>query len=274
MSSSSSASPALRILAPDEPPAFEVVNPEGPSSAVLLCDHASNAVPRSLPELGRQHEALREHTGWDIGAARLSRRMSALLDAPLVLSGYSRLVIDCNRPLGSPTSIPEISCGVPIPGNAIDAAEAGARADACFWPYHHAITALLDARRERRKRTAILSIHSFTPAMPGQERPWHAAVLYGRDRRLAAPFLEALRREPGLCVGDNEPYRVTEGGDYGIPTHGEARGLPCVLLEIRQDGLISDEGVEVWAQRLAASYRAIEASGDLNALPPDAAAGG
>ncbi|KYF63194.1 N-formylglutamate amidohydrolase [Sorangium cellulosum] len=257
----SSPPPASRFLAPDEPPAFEVVNPEGRSSAVLLCDHASNAVPRSLPELALQEEALREHTGWDIGAALLSRRLSALLDAPLVLSGYSRLVIDCNRPLGAPSSIPEVSCGVPIPGNAIDAAEARARADACFWPYHDAITALLDARRDRRRPTAILSVHSFTPSMPGQERPWHAAVLYGRDRRLAAPFIELLRREPGLCVGDNEPYHVSAGGDYGIPVHGEARGLPCVLLEIRQDGLLSAEGVEAWAQRLAAIYRAIEAQG-------------
>ncbi|XXX80259.1 N-formylglutamate amidohydrolase [Sorangium sp. So ce134] len=254
----SSPPPALRILAPDEPPAFEVVNPQGRSSAVLLCDHASNAVPRSLSALRAQEEALCQHTGWDIGAARLSRRLSALLDAALVLSGYSRLVIDCNRPLGSPTSIPEISCGVPIPGNAIDAAEASARADACFWPYHRAIDALLDERRDRQKSTAILSVHSFTPSMLGQDRPWHAAVLYGRDRRLAALFLEAMRREPGLCVGDNEPYRVTDGGDYGVPVHGEARGLPCVLLEIRQDGLLSDEGVEAWAQRLAAIYRELE----------------
>ncbi|WP_437930167.1 N-formylglutamate amidohydrolase [Sorangium sp. So ce291] len=256
----SSPPPALRILAPDEPPAFEVVNPDGRSSAVLLCDHASNAVPRSLSVLALQKEALSQHTGWDIGAALLSRRLSALLDAPLVLSGYSRLVIDCNRPLGSPTSIPEISCGVPIPGNTIGADEARARAEACFWPYHNAITALLDARRDRREATAILSVHSFTPSMPGQDRPWHAAVLYGRDRRLAALFLEALRREPGLCVGDNEPYYVSDGGDYGIPVYGEARGLPAVLLEIRQDGLLSAEAVEAWAQRLAAIYREIEAA--------------
>lgn len=250
--------PALPLLAADEPPAFEVVNPEGRSSAVLLCDHASNRVPRSLGNLCLRSDDLCDHIGWDLGAAQLSRRLSALLDAPLVLSGYSRLVIDCNRPLGTPASIPENSCGVPVPGNVIDAAEAKARADACFWPYHNAITRLLDLRRDRRIATAILSMHSFTPSMPGQERPWQVAILYGRDRRLAAPFLEALRREPGLCVGDNEPYRVSEGGDYSIPVHGEARGLPCVLIEVRQDCLASAEGVEAWAQRLAAIYRGID----------------
>ncbi|WP_436604628.1 N-formylglutamate amidohydrolase [Sorangium sp. So ce1036] len=256
----SSLPPAVSLLEPDEPPAFEVVNPEGRSSAVLLCDHASNLVPRRLARLGLYGEELSEHIGWDLGAARLSRRLSALLDAPLVLSGYSRLVIDCNRPLGSPTSIPQISGGVPIPGNAIDAAEAEARAEACFWPYHRAIRALLDARRDAGERTAVLCVHSFTPSLLGEDRPWHAAVLYGRDRRLAARFLEALRRDPALCVGDNEPYRVTEGGDYSIPAHGEARGLPHLLLEIRQDGLASDEQVEAWAQRLAAIYREIDLS--------------
>ncbi|WP_437680224.1 N-formylglutamate amidohydrolase [Sorangium sp. So ce131] len=256
----SSLPPAPSLLAPDEPPAFEVVNPDGRSSAVLLCDHAANVVPRRLARLGLYGDELSQHIGWDIGAARLSRRLSTLLDAPLVLSGYSRLVIDCNRPPGSPTSIPQISGGVPIPGNAIDAAEAEARADACFWPYHRAAAALLDARRDRRKSTVVVCVHSFTPSLLGQDRPWHAAVLYGRDRRLAGPFLEALRREPGLCVGDNQPYYVTDGGDYSIPVHGEARGLPCVLLEIRQDGLTRDEDVEAWAQRLARIYREIEAA--------------
>jgi predicted N-formylglutamate amidohydrolase len=40
---------------------------------------------------------------------------------------------------------------------------------------------------------------------------------------------------PGLVVGDNEPYRVTPGSDYGIPVYAERAGRPGVLVELRQD---------------------------------------
>jgi predicted N-formylglutamate amidohydrolase len=110
MDSDSSAS-TLALLGSDEPPPVELVNDGGRSSAVLVCDHASNRVPQQLGTLGLDAAQLADHIGWDPGAAEVARRLSTLLDAPLVLSGYSRLVIDCNRPLRSTGSIAEESDG-------------------------------------------------------------------------------------------------------------------------------------------------------------------
>lgn len=251
--------PLLPLLAADEPPAFEVVNPEGRARAVLICDHASPRVPRALHELGLPEKDRLAHIGWDVGAADVARRLSALIDAPLVLSGYSRLVIDCNREPGTEGSIPPESGGARVPGNeAVSEADARARADVLFWPYHRAIDALLDARASAGRATALLCVHSFTPVEDGERRPWDAGIIYGREDRMSQLVLEALRAEPSLVVGDNQPYSVESGGDYSVPTHGEQRGIPHASIEMRQDGLTSPEGVEAWAQRLARVLAAIE----------------
>ncbi|GBR53378.1 N-formylglutamate amidohydrolase [Neokomagataea thailandica NBRC 106555] len=115
-------------------------------------------------------------------------------------------------------------------------------------PYHAVITAELDARTERP--TALIALHSFTPVMQGVRRPWHAGVLFNRDSRLSHIVAGLLRAE-GLCVGENEPYVLTDTSDYTVPLHAEARGLPYLEIEIRQD-LIADEGGQIeWAERLA-----------------------
>lgn len=244
------------MLLPDEPPAFEVVNPHGASRALVLCDHASPLMPRALGTLGLDPSQLLEHIGYDIGAAHIARRLSALLDAPLVLSGYSRLAIDCNRPLAAPSSIPAVTCGVRVPGNeGLSQAQRDARAEACFWPYHRAIEALLDARPRPR---AVLSVHTFTPDMPGEDRPWPIAMLWGKDRTLAGLFIDELRARHGLLVGDNQPYRITDGGDYSVPAYAERRGVPGVLIEVRQDGARTAQDAHLWAERLAEIYLAIE----------------
>lgn len=250
----------LPLLEPDEPPSVELVNAGGRARTVVICDHASHRLPRRLGDLGVSEANRLTHIGWDIGAALVARRLAELVDAPLVLSGYSRLAIDCNRPPGAPTSIPEATGGVEVPGNRgvtpIDAAE---RAEALFWPYHRATEALLDARRDASLPTCLVAVHSFTPSLLGKARPWRAGLLYNRDRRLADLFREALAREPGMIVGDNEPYRVTDGGDFTVPVHGERRGIPHVLFEIRQDEIGSPAGVEAWAARLASLVREAEA---------------
>ncbi len=241
------------LLAPDEPAAFRIINSEGSGSAVLVCDHASNQIPRRLGTLGLGTGELADHIAWDPGAAEVAQRLAAHLDAPLVLSGYSRLVIDCNRPLDSPESIPEQSAGVPVPGNlGLTPEERDARIHALFWPYHRAITRLLDQRAERP--SLLLSIHSFTPCLNGQSRPWPIGVSYGRDRRLAARMRHELARHGDLLVGDNEPYAIEEAHDYTIPVHGEGRGLLHVLIEIRQDGIRTPAATATWAARLAEVY--------------------
>jgi predicted N-formylglutamate amidohydrolase len=242
-----------------KPAPVEVVNPSGRSTAFLVCDHASARVPEALGSLGLTQDELHQHIGWDIGAAEVARHLSTLLDAPLVLSGYSRLVIDCNRPPGAPTSIAATSGGVAVPGNAsVGEAEAQARAETYFWPYHRTIARMLDERLAAGRPAAILSIHSFTPSLLGQARPWPIAMIYGKDRLLAGLLLEALGREHGVLVGDNQPYHVTDEGDYGIPVHAERRALPGVLVELRQDEVGSPLGARAWAERLSRLYREIE----------------
>jgi len=247
----------MGLLEPDEPAPVEVANANGEGAAVLLCDHASNRIPHRLGSLGLDTRQLADHIAWDPGAAEVARRLSSELDAPLVLSGYSRLVIDCNRPLGHPGSIPEESAGVAIPGNRGLAPEARMlRVETLFRPYHDVVAGLLDRRIARP--TLLLSIHSFTPVLNGRARPWHVGVSYGRDPRLAALLLEALARAGDLSVGENQPYPIEDAVDYTIPHHGEGRGLPSVMIEIRQDGIRGAADALDWAARLAAAYRRVE----------------
>ena len=244
------------LLGPSDPPAFTVLRPEGRARIVFGCDHASKAVPAALGRLGLDEAQLDDHIGWDPGALEVAKLLSEALDAPLVSSGYSRLVIDCNRPIGVPSSIAEQSGGVDIPGNQnLDDEAKRARAESCYWPYHRALERILDAREERGEPTVFVTIHSFTPAVLGVARPWHAAVLHRKGSRIAPLLLEGLRRFDHLVIGENEPYRVTDGGDYSVPVHGEARGLPSALLEMRNDGVRSTEGVRAMAQRLTLVFR-------------------
>lgn len=242
----------LRLLDADEPSPVQVVGAERSGPFVVLCDHAGCALPRALGNLGLTSAELETHIAWDIGAAGVARRLAHELDAPLFLQRYSRLAIDCNRPLSAPDSIPLQSGGIAIPGNAgLTSAQAEARARAIFGPYHACISDLL----ARRSHYLLITVHSFTPELYGERRPFHAGVLYERDERLAAPLLSLLRQEPGLIVGDNEPYRASAATDYAIIEHGERRDAPYVELEVRQD-LVGDEaGQMAWAERFARLLR-------------------
>jgi predicted N-formylglutamate amidohydrolase len=236
------------LLGPGDPPPFTLFNPEGQAPMVLVCDHASNAIPTALGQLGLGPAELAQHVAWDIGAAQVTRLLATRLDAPAVLGGYSRLVVDCNRAPGDPTSIVEISDGIVIPGNRdLDDAQADARVNEVFWPYHHAITQALAHRwRHGGRAPALIAIHSFTPVMNDFQRPWHLGVLWNRDPRLAKPLLARFGAESALCVGDNQPYSGRNVG-FTMDTHGGAAGLPHVEIEIRQDLIADNEGCERWA---------------------------
>ena len=240
-----------------DPAAFDVVNPDGDSPYVLTCEHASNHIPERYGDLGLPPHELERHIAWDIGAAMVARRLSALLDAPLILSGYSRLLIDCNRPIGSPTSIPLISEATAIPGNAgLAPKERERRARDFFWPYQDAVSRVLDARHEKGRRSTIIAVHSFTPVYHGAARPWHAGVLFRKSERLGMALIQALAA-PGRIVAANEPYAIEDDGDYTIPIHGEARGLDAVLLELRQDLIASAQGANAWARSLSDALQAL-----------------
>jgi predicted N-formylglutamate amidohydrolase len=251
------------LLGPDDPPVFEAVNPSGSASILLICDHASRAVPRSLANLGLDAAATERHIAWDIGAAEVTRLLSKRLDAPALLAGYSRLVIDLNRHPGHPGSIPEISDGTVVPGNRdLTAAARAERVDTFFWPYHQAITDALSWRCWSGRPPALFSIHSFTPTMNGQARPWDVSTLWKRDPRLAVPILEALSAEGDLVVGDNQPYSGRDVA-YTVDLHATAAGLPAMGLEIRQDRVTTPEDVARWARILGDALSDILSQGDV-----------
>jgi predicted N-formylglutamate amidohydrolase len=259
-------SPAAPLLAAGDPPPFEILHPERRAPLLVICDHASRAIPRALGGLGLEDAVLMRHIGWDIGAAEVTRRLAGLLDAPAVLCGYSRLVIDCNRGLGDATSIPEVSDGVAVPGNAgLTPAARVARVDGIFRPYHAAIAAQLAAFAARGIVPVVFSVHSFTPVMNGFARPWHVGILWDKDPRVPVPLIAGLAAaDPRRIVGDNEPYSAREPSGYSIRTHAEPAGLPHVAVEIRQDLVDTPAGTAEWADALAAGLRPILGYPDLH----------
>lgn len=247
------------LLGAGDPAVFRVHNPHGTSPFLLLADHAGQRVPAALRELGLPQHELDRHIGWDIGIAGTTAALAQRLDAWAIEQSYSRLLIDCNRPLVSPTLIPETSDGTVIPGNtALSPAQRQQRIDAIHAPYHARIEAELDRRRDAGTPTLLVMMHSFTPAMNGAQRPWHAGVLYHRDTRFAHALLQALRAEGDLEVGDNQPYSVSSSSDYAVPVHGEGRGLVHVELEIRQDLIADAAGQQAWAARLERIFRTLQ----------------
>jgi predicted N-formylglutamate amidohydrolase len=255
-----------RLLAADEPPPVLEIGLQGRSNFVIVVDHAARRIPRRLNDLGLPAAELQRHIAWDIGALEVARQVAAALDAPLVAQNYSRLVIDCNRDPKVPTSIPRMSESTEIPGNLqLSAADIAARRTEIFEPYHQRIRALLDERAAAGRPTILVAQHSMTNIYHGVRREMHAAVLYNRDRRFAGLVLDGLRREAGLTIGDNQPYFVSDETDYTIPRHGEARGLPHVEIELRQDLVGDAAGQAEWARRIARVLQ--EAEQDFSGAP-------
>lgn len=234
-----------------EPAAFEIINADGTSPYVLTCEHASNYIPARYGNLGVAEAELQRHIAYDIGAAGMSRLLSTALDAPLILSGYSRLLIDCNRPLHSPTLMPVVSETTDIPGNRnLSRDEIATRARDFYWPYQNAVTSVLDQRQARGQATTLLAMHSFTPVFKGFQRPWQAGLLFRKSVQLGEMLVERLNA-PSRLVAANQPYQISDDGDYTIPVHGEARGLEAVLFEVRQDLIASLDGQKKWAALIA-----------------------
>ena len=256
------------LFGEDAPPVVEE-NPLGRSPFLLTSDHFGRAIPRKLGDLGLTEGELTRHIAWDIGIAGVARALAVHLDAHLIAQAYSRLIIDCNRPLDAPGSIPRISEATIIPGNeGLTREAAEARRHEVFDPYHRRITETIDRRLLEGIPTVLVSLHSFTPVYAGIKRPWHVGTLYQSDARLPPLLLKGLRAQSDLVVGDNEPYAVSNETDYTIPVHGEARGLMNTGIEIRQDLIADPAGEMQWAERLAAVFGEIEASLRAQALLP------
>lgn len=230
---------------------FEVLAGAASRGLIILCDHASNALPAVYGTLGLPPAELERHIAWDIGAAGVTRHLSRLLGAPAVLTCWSRLLIDPNRGEDDPTLIMRLSDGAIIPGNRyLDAAERERRIARFYRPYHDAIRRVIARARATGRAPIVFGMHSFTDVWKGVPRPWHVGVLWERDRRIAMPLLAALRAEGDLIVGDNEPYPGQYEGDT-LWQHGTQTGLPFCSLEIRQDLITTKAGQHAWAERIA-----------------------
>ncbi len=254
MSSHKSTSKFSSESAEDRSP-FELVNPTGNPDILILCDHASAALPGGYDTLGLPATEFHRHIAYDIGCAEVVRALASHLNCPAILGRYSRLLVDLNRGSDDPTIVMKLSDGSVIPANADvdrfgDAEEFHSRIAHYHEPYHDAVDRQIKVALTKGRIPTIVSIHSFTPSWRGKARAWHAGVLWDKDPRLALPLLRVLSEDEGLMVGDNEPYGGFLKGDT-LYRHCTKPGLPHALLEIRQDLIDTEKGQVEWAERLA-----------------------
>jgi predicted N-formylglutamate amidohydrolase len=240
-----------KILAANEPAPFKVINPKGCGAGLIICDHSSKRVPRSLGGLALKKSDLGRHIGWDIGTEDIGRYLSKALDMPAVLAGYSRLVVDLNRAPDHRECMVEESDHTQIPANAgLSNAARELRLKEIFWPYHNQIARQVDRFVKKRQTPLLLAIHSFTPEMDNVKRPWHIAVLWNKQEKIAKKLIAAIRKNnPGFLVGENEPYTLKNERFKGstIWRHAEERDLPYVFVEFRQDLVDTKEKAVQWA---------------------------
>lgn len=228
-----------------------VTNRSGASRYVIVCEHASNWLPASLGTLGLSPADMERHIAWDPGALPVAAGLAEILDATLVESRVSRLAIDCNRPLDAPDLIAQVSETTRVPGNeGLDAAAREARIALAYRPFHEALADVVESRVAAGRATWIVTIHSFTPVYKGVSRPWHIGIIHDEDERLSAPLLAGLYGVPGITVGANQPYSPADRVYFTLERHARPRGLPCAMIEIRNDVIADESGQRKWAERL------------------------
>lgn len=251
-----------QLLDADDPPPYEVLNAYQADSPILIvCDHASNYVPKALNGLNIDPRYFQQHIGYDIGAAGVSRCMAEEMGVTTVLAGFSRLVIDPNRFLTAHDSIPSISDGATISGNeALSAADMMLRVEELFIPYHHAINRAITQICSHYSLPLILSVHSYTPIFQGFERPWEIGVLWEGDDDIAAILVDYLRENTRFHVGENEPYHACNPIGYTVKTHAESKHYPHVLVEIRQDLIEDTQGQQEFARILTDALKMIQST--------------
>ncbi|OMH30249.1 N-formylglutamate amidohydrolase [Motiliproteus sp. MSK22-1] len=259
-----------KLLTTNDPLPFRVLNETGTTPLLLVCDHASNHVPKHLSNLGLDDQTLQEHVAWDIGSADLAAIITQQLNCRAVLANYSRLLIDVNRnPADNdPSMIPEISDSYIIPANQdLNSLQKQQRISEIMEPYHRAIEQQMQALQNYSPAPMLFSIHTFTPAMKGcrKPRPWHAGILWNADPRIAKPLMKHLRQHDHLLIGDNEPYSAREVA-YTIDRHGHAHGFPNCAIEIRQDLLKDHADCLWWGEKLAEGLKKALDSEDIHCV--------
>jgi predicted N-formylglutamate amidohydrolase len=228
----------------------QILRPDRPGPILFVCDHASNAIPAVHANLGLTEEQRHDHIAWDPGAAGLTQGLSEILDSPAILAQASRLLADCNRHPDDIDAIASISEATVIPGNQdLTPVDIAARIAAYHTPFHDAI-AQTKARLDRQIQ-AMVALHSYVPVFHGQKRPWHLGLVYNADRRMADAVRRELSKDLSLVIGDNEPYSGQDRFYYTLNRHAQAHGLPCLMIEIRNDLIKTASDQAAWAARLA-----------------------
>lgn len=232
---------------------YAVFNPDGSSPVLVVCDHASPVIPHEFQQLGLNDDHLDGHIAWDIGAAEVAMLVARHLDATSVMARQSRLVVDCNRHLQDPSAFAPISDGVVVPGNQnLSDQHREDRAERFFWPYHAQIARRLAAIQDLNQDPVLISIHSFTPILQEFARPWKIGVLWDEDPTVPVPLIDKLSERIGAeFVGDNQPYSGKDPEDFTVDYHVERMGIAHASIEIRQDLIDSDSGINKWATVLA-----------------------
>ncbi len=246
---------------------YRVIHPHASSGVVLTCEHRANRLPRSIRPTAVERHVLRSHWGFDIGAWALTRVVSRALGAPAIGGTWSRLLVDLNRAVDDPTFAREVAGGVRLSWNSPLAKRALAtRATVVHAGYHAALDRLIAARVALGARPVLVAIHTFTPELDGERRPFDAGVLFDEDEALAVRCASALR-ESGLDVRHNEPYSGRAGMMYAVDRHAWHYRLACLELELNQ-GLFDRAGAAERLGRAVAraltriTSRAATSSGD------------
>lgn len=252
------------LIGPGDAPPFMTYNENGKAPVLVVADHASPYFPSGLNQLGLADWVLEKHVACDLGSEKVARLLADELDAPTVLAGFSRLIIDPNRQLDDPTGCPEISDGIAIPGNLdLTPQQKALRVQSFFKPYHDAISARLDLFSSQGIVPAFISIHTCTPVFDRVVRPWHIGIMWDQDPRIPIPLIEHFNRIDEVCIGDNEPYSGKHPHDFTIDYHAEPAGLPHVGIEVRQDLVGTIDEARKWAYILADGLKPILADENL-----------
>ena len=224
-----------------------IINAQGTSPFVLICEHASHYIPTNFNNLGLTEQQITSHIGWDIGAQALSEQLSALLNAPLILQTYSRLLYDCNRPVTELSAIPEKSEETIIPGNCnLSSIEKEARARDYYYPFHRSVSQFLD----EREASIIVTIHSFNPIYRGIERTVDIGIINDIDPTWAASLTAAAQQTPNIEVAQNQPYSAADGVTHTLQLHGRDRSIDNVMIEVKNNLIDCATGQQYFAKLL------------------------
>jgi len=227
-----------------------IINPNGKSDFVIICEHASCHIPDHYQGLGLAQDKIESHIGWDIGAQALSEKLAQQLDAPLIVQTHSRLLYDCNRPPSSKSAIPSKSETTLIPGNSqLSSAQKQARADAYYYPFHQSIRNFLD-KRATVQDSIIVTIHSFNPIYNALERKLDIGIIHDLDIAWANKLTQAAQTLQHVQTSLNEPYSAADEVTHTLQLHGTNRSLANVMIEVKNNLIDTPTGQQLFADLL------------------------